>query len=406
MSLLSLKARILLGAILWTIGLFTIASVIHTSVMFHDPSAPVVSHSTVRHPPTTALVAVAVLCMLFGFLQVRRGMTPISQMRNRLAAVHNGVDARVGGSYPAEVQPLVDDLTALLDERERRVARAVAKAGDLAHGLKTPLAVLALEAQQARAAGHGQRAAAIDQQIDRMRRQIDYHLAHARSAASAASPGARASIAASAEGLVRALQRLHAERDLRIEIDVPGSHAFRGQREDLDEMLGNLLDNACKWARTQVRLTCLKEGEQIVIAVDDDGPGIERSMREAVMQRGVRADEAAQGSGLGLAIVRDLAGSYGGSISLEESPMGGARATNAAGSGRGLAEDPAKSGPRCRSAGTSSRIVPRCVPAVRFGILVVPVVNRDVVAGRRFPKHCHKPMHMDGGMIAPVKIGG
>jgi signal transduction histidine kinase len=156
------------------------------------------------------------------------------------------------------------------------------------HGLKTPLAVLAHEAQQARATGHGQLAAEIDQQIERMRRQIDYHLAHARSAAASASPAARASIAASAEGLGRALQRLHAERGLRIEIDAPTSHAFRGQREDLDEMLGNLLDNACKWARTQVRLTSSKEGQQIVIAVDDDGPGIEPSMREAVMRRGVQ----------------------------------------------------------------------------------------------------------------------
>src|SRR5215813_8875586 len=98
-----------------------------------------------------------------------------------------------------------------------------------------------------------------------MRRQIDYHLAHARSASSFASPAARASIAASAEGLVRVLQRLHAERDLHIEIDAPASYAFRGQREDLDEMLGNLLDNASKWARTQVRLTCVKECEQVVI---------------------------------------------------------------------------------------------------------------------------------------------
>jgi signal transduction histidine kinase len=332
MNLLSLKARILLGAILWTIGLFTIANVFLHFVLHHPsgnavsyhPYGDVVSHwISLRHASAAALVGV--LLMLLGFLQVRRGMSPINQLRNRLAAVHKGAESRVGGRYPAEVQPLVDDLNALLDERERRVAGAVAKAGDLAHGLKTPLAVLAHEAEQVRAAGHGQLAAEIDQQIDRMRRQIDYHLAHARSAAASASPAARASIAASAEGLVRALQRLHVEQGLRIEIDAPASHVFRGQREDLDEMLGNLLDNACKWARTQVRLTCLKEDEQIVIAVDDDGPGIESSLREAVMQRGVRADEAAQGSGLGLAIVRDLAEIYGGSISLEEAPMGGAR---------------------------------------------------------------------------------
>jgi len=333
LSLLSLKARILLGAILWTIGLFAITGVLLHLVTFDHASAHVAIHSSAQavsiwtffhHGGVTALVAV--LCMLLGFLQVRRGISPINELRHRLAAVHKGVDARVGGSYPAEVQPLVDDLNALLEERERRVARAVAKAGDLAHGLKTPLAVLAHEAEQARAAGHGPFAAAIDEQIERMRRQIDYHLVHARSAASSASPGARASIAASAEGLARTLQRLHAERGLRIEVDAPSSHAFRGQREDLDEMLGNLLDNACKWARTRVRLTCSKEGEQIVVAVDDDGRGIEPSMREAVMRRGVRADEVAQGSGIGLAIVRDLAEIYGGSIWLEKSPMGGLRA--------------------------------------------------------------------------------
>jgi signal transduction histidine kinase len=323
MNLLSLKTRILVGAILWTAGMFAIA-VVFMHFVFPPSSAHGMFRWLFRNGPALALVGV--LCMLFGFLQVRRGLQPINRLRNRLAAVHKGAAARVGGDHPTEVQPLVDDLNALLEERERRVARAIAKAGDLAHGLKTPLAVLAHEAQQVRAAGHEQLAAEIDQQIDRMRRQIDYHLAHARSTASAASPAARASIADSAEGLVRALERLHAERDLSIEINAPASHAFWGQREDLDEMLGNLLDNACKWARARVRLTCAKEGEQIVIAVDDDGPGIEPSMREAVLRRGVRADEAAQGTGLGLAIVRDLAEIHGGSISLEESPMGGARA--------------------------------------------------------------------------------
>jgi signal transduction histidine kinase len=323
MSLLSLKTRILLGAILWIIGPFMIAGVF-LHFVFPQQSAHGVFHLMFRYWPMMALAAA--FCMLFGFLQVRRGLTPINQLRNRLTSVHKGLASRVEGSYPAEVQPLVDDLNALLEERERRVARAIAKAGDLAHGLKTPLAVLAHEAQQARAAGYEQLAAEIEHQIERMRRQMDYYLAHARSASAFASPAARASIAASAEGLGRPLERLQAERDLRIEINVPAAHAFRGQREDLDEMLGNLLDNGCKWARTQVKLTSSKEGEQLVIEVDDDGPGIEPSMREAVMQRGIRADEVAQGSGLGLAIVRDLAEIYGGSILLEESPLGGVRA--------------------------------------------------------------------------------
>jgi len=341
MRLVSLKTRILSGAILWTICHFMIFAVVllnlsHESrqlVLDQDPEAAAGAENSfvtrVLHPTVRSSVATAVIagfCMYVGFLQVRRGLSPINQLRNRLAAVHKGADARVGGAYPAEVQPVVDELNALLDEREQRVARAVAKAGDLAHGLKTPLAVLAHESQQVRVAGHELLAEEIDQQIDRMQRQIDYHLARARSVASSASPGARASIAVSAEGIARVLQRLHSERGMQIEIDVPPADAFSGQREDLDEMLGNLLDNACKWARTRVRLTCSKEGAQVLIIVDDDGPGIETSMREAIMQRGVRADQAAPGSGLGLAIVRDIAEIYRGSISLEASPMGGARA--------------------------------------------------------------------------------
>ena len=320
MRLVSLKARILFGATLWTIGHFVI------TVTFLAKSSFVARllHATV--PGSAATAVLAGLCMYVGYLQVRRGLSPIDRLRNRLAAVHKGVDVRVGGAYPAEVQPVVDEVNALLDERERRVARAVAKAGDLAHGLKTPLAVLAHEAQQVRAAGHEPLAAEIDQQIDRMRRQIDYHLARARSAASSALPGARVPVVASAEGIARVLERLHSGRGMLIEIDAPASHAFSGQREDLDEMLGNLLDNACKWGRSRVKLTCSKEGEQVVIVVDDDGPGIELSMREAIMQRGVRTDEAAPGSGLGLAIVRDIAEIYRGSISLEASAMGGARA--------------------------------------------------------------------------------
>ena len=324
MRLVSLKARVLFGATLWTIGHFMIVAVIFVNLGAESRFVMRVLHAAAHTSAATAVVAV--LFMYLGFLQVRRGISPINQLRNRLVAVHQGVDPRVGGVYPAEVQPVVDELNALLDERERRVARALAKAGDLAHGLKTPLAVLAHEAQQVQAAGQERLAAEIDRQIDRMRQQIDYHLARARSVASSASPGARAPIAASAQGIARVLQRLHSERGILIEIDAPASRAFLGQREDLDEMLGNMLDNACKWGRTRVKLTCSKEGEQLVIVVDDDGPGIEPSMREAIMQRGVRADQAAPGSGLGLAIVRDLAEIYRGSISLEASPMGGARA--------------------------------------------------------------------------------
>ncbi len=183
--------------------------------------------------------------------------------------------------------------------------------------------------------GQHEIAAAIYQQLERMRRQVDYHLAHARAVASGATAGACSSVKSSADGLARALLRLHAERSITVDVQVADDVTVRAQREDLDEMLGNLMDNACKWARSTVvvgivaadrRDTSSEAPERITIIVDDDGDGIVPDLREAVLQRGVRADEAAPGSGLGLAIVSDLAELYGGSIRLEASPQGGVRA--------------------------------------------------------------------------------
>lgn len=159
-----------------------------------------------------------------------------------------------------------------------------------------------------------------------MRRQVDYHLAHARAAASGSTPGTRAFVKESAEGLARALLRLQAGRGITIDVGSPAEHVVRVQREDLDEMLGNLLDNACKWCRSRVVVSSWHADSQIAITVDDDGAGLTDSMWVAVLHRGVRADEATPGTGLGLAIVRDLAEVYGGSISLERSPQGGCRA--------------------------------------------------------------------------------
>ena len=154
-----------------------------------------------------------------------------------------------------------------------------------------------------------------------------YHLAHARAAASGADPSARCQVLTSVDGLVRTLHRLYAERRLQIDVNVAGEHTVRATRVDLDEMLGNLLDNACKWAASRVVVSSTAADGQVVIDVDDDGRGLEPSMREAVLQRGVRADEAAPGSGLGLGIVRDLVELHGGSIVLGQSPLGGVRAT-------------------------------------------------------------------------------
>jgi signal transduction histidine kinase len=325
----SLRAQLLLGAVLWTVGLFITSMATLAVVWAHVPDLPVLGrsgsiHQWVRH--TGPLLAVAVACMVAGVFQVRRGLAGITQLRARLAAVHDRRGGRVEGRYVAEVQPLVDDLNALLDHRERAVRRAVAKAGDLAHGLKTPLAVLAREAERAAAAGQHDLAAAIGHQLDRMRRQIDYHLAHARAAASGAAPGAGCAVWESADGLARTMRRLYADSGPSIDVRVPASHAVRVQREDLDEMLGNLLDNACKWARSRVVIESREDDRHAVITVDDDGPGLAPALRDPMLERGARADEKVSGSGLGLAIVRDLAEVYGGTVALQDSALGGLRA--------------------------------------------------------------------------------
>lgn len=314
----SFRWRVLLGAFLWTAGLIPL---LHFVFLW--------SHRVrIRLRPVDLVIIVgfAVVFLAAGIWQLSAGLRPFVRLRRQLSSVRDGSNRRIEGTYPTEVQPLVNDLNSLLEHRERTIQRALAKAGDLAHGLKTPLAVLAQEADRADAAGQHEMAAMISQQVERMRRQVDYHLAHARAAGSGDVPGARCPVLPSVEGLTRTLRRIYAGRGLAIDVDVPSEHFIRGQREDLEEMLGNLLDNACKWAKSRVKILSVQESGAVVLTVDDDGPGLAPSMRDAVLQRGVRADEAAPGSGLGLAIVRDLAELYEGTISLEDSPMGGLRA--------------------------------------------------------------------------------
>ena len=320
----SLRGRVWLGAILWTLGLLALGGMILVQAMTLHPQSPETVHRVFLHVrPMSILV---VILMIAGLMQISRGVSPVAQLRRRLASIHQGHSRRMEGDFPSEVQPLVDDLNALLAERDRVVERAQAKAGDLAHTLKTPLAVLLQEAELADRANHHEIAGAIRQQVDRMQRQMDYHLAHARAAASGAAPGTRCSVSEAADGLARTLRRLYADRQLTIALAVPEDQAVRVERADLEEMLGNLLDNACKWAASRVSLSTEVLGSALVVIVDDDGKGVDDALLESVLQRGVRADETAPGSGFGLAIVRDLAEVYGGSIALSRSPLGGLRA--------------------------------------------------------------------------------
>lgn len=320
----SLRGRVIIGVVLWTLGLLSLAGAFGTYLVGTQPRHVVLVHWTYAHFAFAFLFAFVLL--VGGVLYFRRGVSPIVQLRARLSAVHSGHTRRVEGDFLSEIDPLIDDLNALLEHHDEAITRAQAKAGDLAHGLKTPLAVLTKEAGEAEAAGHAVLAESIRQQVDRMRRQIDYHLASARAAASGATMQARCVVADSVEGLVRTVVRIYAERGLSIQADIDPSHVVRVQREDLDEMIGNLLDNACKWARHQVQVSVTNTGDLIQIMVDDDGSGVPDEKRADVLKRGVRADQNAPGSGFGLAIVSDLAEIYGGSISLTDSPLGGTRA--------------------------------------------------------------------------------
>jgi len=326
MKTLSLRARVLLGAFLWSLGLFLGSGLILTHYMLYVPTAPGVFHGFFFHY-MTAIAITTVVCLFVGLAQVRSGLASFNELRTRLFGVREGRDSRLEGHYPAEVQPLVNDLNSLLGDREQRVTRALRKAGDLAHGLKTPLTLLNQQAERAQADGQTELAAAITQQVERMRRQIEYHLAHARASAAGGTPTARCHLLTSADALTRTMQTIHADRGLTITVDVSHEHFIKAQREDFEEMLGNLVDNACKWANSRVEIRSSVDSSQAVTTVDDDGPGLAESLRSSVLQRGVRADEAAPGSGLGLAIVADLAELYGGSIALQSSPLGGLRAT-------------------------------------------------------------------------------
>lgn len=318
----SLRGRLLTGAIAWSIGLFILTTIAFVFIVEAHPMSPAVVHRWLKAP---ALVGAALACMLLGLFLVRAGLSGVDRVRLQLRRLHDGRESRLTGAYASEVQPLVDDLNALLDQRDQAVGRALARAADLAHGLKTPLAVIAHEADRAAAAGMTDIAAATRQQIDRMRRQIDYQLARTRALSGRAS-GARCQLSPVTAGLVRTLARLHVERGLSLEASIDDSLEVRGLGSDVEEMLGNLLDNACRWAGSRVDVSATTAADRVIVTVDDDGPGLPEEMWEKVLQRGVRLDESEHSSGLGLAIVRDLAEVYDGSVVLGRSPLGGLRA--------------------------------------------------------------------------------
>ena len=322
----SLRWGVLLGALLWTVGLFVLAGVVATWFVFSYPSGPRILHTPFLNVGPSLVTAA--ICMAAGLYFVRSGLSAMRRLRDQVAQVRTGEQARIRGTYPSEVTPLVDDLNALLDHQDAAVRRAHARAADLAHGLKTSLAVVAYEAERA---GATERGDVLRAQVDRMQRQIDYHLAHARAAASGATPGTSSEVGPAVDALVRTVSRLHATRGVAIRSHVAPGASVRAQREDLEEMLGNLLDNACKWAKSQVRVSLeLLPAEPLrpvywLVQIEDDGPGWRAGDPTSLFARGARADESAPGHGLGLSIVQELVDAYDSEIRAARGELGGAR---------------------------------------------------------------------------------
>jgi signal transduction histidine kinase len=274
--------------------------------------------------------ALAMALLLTTALQVRFGLAPLNRISQSLAAIRSGRAERLEGEFPVEIASLARETNALIDANREIVERARTHVGNLAHALKTPLSVIVNEAA---ARGNDPLAHKVLEQTDIMRDQVARQLERARAAARSTVIGTLIDVPPVVTALARTMEKLYRARDIAIDIDVPEHADFRGEQQDLEEMIGNLVDNGCKWAQSRVAIEVMAdrpppEGEKprVRIIVDDDGPGLSPAEREQVALRGQRLDETKPGSGLGLSIVVELAGLYGGVLTLGTAPIGGLRA--------------------------------------------------------------------------------
>jgi signal transduction histidine kinase len=276
---------------------------------------------------TLAVFAVGLIVAMT--IQVRWGLRPLDQVRRDLAALRSGKEHRFEGPFPVEIAPLAGELNALLKSNQDIVERARTQVGNLAHALKTPLSVITNEAR----AAQGPLADKVAEQAETMRRQINHYLNRARIAARAGLIGAVVPIELPLARLARSMMRIHNDRGVSIGADLPSGAKFAGEQQDLEEIVGNLLDNACKWAKARVELTARYEPPtadaetgRLVIIVDDDGAGLTPEQCVEATRRGQKLDETMPGSGLGLSIVSELVGLYDGDFTLGRAPLGGLRA--------------------------------------------------------------------------------
>jgi len=273
--------------------------------------------------------ALGIVLLLTTIFQVRFGLAPLKRISESIADIRSGRAERLEGQFPVEIAPLARETNALIDANREIVERARTHVGNLAHAIKTPLSVIVNEASIHSADPF---ATKVLEQADVMRNQVAHHLERARIAARLTVIGTITEVAPAVEALRRTMEKIHRGRGLVIEAKADPQAKFRGERQDLEEMAGNLVDNACKWASSRVFIEVLVDPPSkpdappmLRIIVDDDGRGLSAAERAQVSRRGQRLDESKPGSGLGLSIVVDLAALYGGSLTLGDAPIGGLR---------------------------------------------------------------------------------
>lgn len=275
-------------------------------------------------------ITFALLGLALGFstlLQIRFGLRPLANLRSALGAIRRGEAERIVGEYPRDISPVASELNLLLDTNREILERARTQVGNLAHALKTPLSIIMNEAENAPDGV----ALRIREQATLMRDQVNYYLDRARAAALAGTLGTLTDVEPVIAGLARTFAKIYRDKDLAVELAIPRDLRFRGEKQDLEEMAGNLIDNAAKWAvhKVEISIEVVREDDdrpRFRLLIDDDGPGLPETARAEVLKRGRRLDETKPGSGLGLSIVSDLAALYRGSLKLEAAPLGGLRA--------------------------------------------------------------------------------
>jgi signal transduction histidine kinase len=269
-------------------------------------------------------------------LQIRFGLAPLVRLRAGLSAIRRGEADRIVGAYPRDIAPLAGEINLLLETNREILERARTGVGNLAHALKTPLSVIVNEVEASHAPGDLSQK--IREQTEVMRDQVNYHLDRARAAALAGTLGAITEVEPVLGRFARTFGKIYRDKALEIGVEAEPGLRFRGERQDFEEMVGNLVDNACKWAEGRVAVAAEEAGDEaqpmIRLVIEDDGPGLPPEEREAVIKRGRRLDETKPGSGLGLSIVSDLAALYRGRLRFEEAAIGGARAVLELPSGR------------------------------------------------------------------------